>query len=345
MNVYITFDIEIWCNTWTDLDGAFPAAFERYVYGRSVHGEYALPQTLGILNRHGLPGTFFVESMFASRFGPQPLRTVVGLIRDAGHEVQLHLHPEWTNEAIEPIIANCATKRQHLTHYDEDEQTALIAWSRKTLEAAGSGPVRAFRAGSFAANRATFAALRRNGIRIDTSLNRCYAISGPDLSRAERDSDSPVSIEGVTTLPIAVFRDGFDQERSAQVNGSDFFELRRALESAHALGRQHFVIVSHNYEMLRVGTTEPDWYVVRRFDALCAYLAQNQDRYAVRGFNNLDVDAIRSEPVGVPKVGALATTHRYTEQALRTLAPWARRPLGAAGTIAAPVAPPQRPEG
>lgn len=346
MNVYITFDIEIWCNTWTDLDAVFPAAFDRYVYGRSMHGEFALPQTLRILNRHGLPGTFFVEPMFASRFGPRPLRTVVGLIRDAGHEVQLHLHPEWTNESVEPIIANCAAKRQHLTHYDVDEQTALIAWSRNALEAAGSGTVRAFRAGSFAANRATFTALRRNGIRIDTSLNRCYAISGPDFSMAERNSDVPVSIEGVTTLPVAVFRDGFGYHRSAQVNGSGFFELKQALHNAHALGRQHFVIVSHNYEMLRPGTTEPDWYIVRRFDALCAYLAENRDRYTVRGFHNLDVDAFASEPHGVPTVGFAATTHRYAEQALRRLAPWAATHKGASEELShSTPARPERSEG
>ena len=34
MNVYLTFDIEVWCNGWKDLDGAFPASFDRYVFGR-----------------------------------------------------------------------------------------------------------------------------------------------------------------------------------------------------------------------------------------------------------------------------------------------------------------------
>ena len=43
---YLTFDIEIWCNGWNDLDRVFPASFERYVYGHSAHGDYALPKTL-----------------------------------------------------------------------------------------------------------------------------------------------------------------------------------------------------------------------------------------------------------------------------------------------------------
>ncbi len=114
MNVFLTFDIEVWCNGWDDLDRAFPASFERYIYGHSAHGDYALPQTLAILNRHGLKGGFFVEPLFAARFGIEHLEVIVRLIREAGHEIQLHLHPEWTDEALEPIIENCNTKRQHL---------------------------------------------------------------------------------------------------------------------------------------------------------------------------------------------------------------------------------------
>ncbi len=54
MNVYLTFDVEIWCDGWKDLDARFPAQFERYVYGRSPEGDYALPKTLEILDCDGL---------------------------------------------------------------------------------------------------------------------------------------------------------------------------------------------------------------------------------------------------------------------------------------------------
>jgi hypothetical protein len=56
MNVYLSFDIEVWCGSWDDLDGRFPASFERYVYGRSPKGDYALPKTLEILAKNGLKG-------------------------------------------------------------------------------------------------------------------------------------------------------------------------------------------------------------------------------------------------------------------------------------------------
>ena len=46
MNIYLTFDVEIWCGGWDDLDSRFPSSFQRYVYGRSRKGDYALPKTL-----------------------------------------------------------------------------------------------------------------------------------------------------------------------------------------------------------------------------------------------------------------------------------------------------------
>ncbi len=159
MNVHLTFDTEIWCNGWDRLDAAFPASFERYVYGHSAAGDFALPKTLEILNRHGLTGVFFVEPLFSARFGAQHLATIVGLLHDAGQQVQLHLHPEWSDEIAPPIIPNHHSKRQHLTYYTLDEQTALIGRARELLEAAGADEIDTFRSGSFAVNHDTYEAL------------------------------------------------------------------------------------------------------------------------------------------------------------------------------------------
>jgi hypothetical protein len=320
MNVFLTFDIEVWCNGWNDLDRAFPGSFERYVYGRSSHGDYALPQTLAILNRHGLKGVFFVEPLFATRFGTEPLETIVQLIRKAGHEVQLHLHPEWTDEALVPIIESCATKRQHLSYYTQDEQTALIAHGRKMLEAAGSGPITAFRSGSFAVNRDTFAALSRNGIYLDTSLNRCYDVSGPDL-RSEYAFESAFVLQGVSTYPVTVLKDGFGKDRPAQVGACGLAEMRQALMSAHTAGMRDFVLVSHNFEMLRTGSTLPDWIVVKRFDGLCDFLAQHPELFEVRGFaDDMRQMAAGHQPTTVaPYASWSATGWRHFEQIQRRL--------------------------
>lgn len=319
MNVFLTFDVEVWCNNWANLDGAFQGSFERYVYGSSPHGDYALPQTMAILNRYGLKGVFFVEPLFATRFGVEYLEIIVKLIRAAGHEIQLHLHPEWTNEAKVPIIQNSSTKRQHLCYYTLEEQTELIACGKKLMEAAGSGPVSAFRAGSFAANRDTFEALRRNGIFLDTSLSRSYDVSGPDL-RSEYSFDVPFVLSDVSTYPVTVIKDGLRNDRPAEVTACSFREMRDALWDAQRAGLKEFVIVSHNFELLRRGSSEPDWIVAKRFEQLCAFLARHPEKFTVRGFgDDMELDPHDRRTATQPKANFGSTSWRYLEQAYRAL--------------------------
>jgi hypothetical protein len=318
MNVHLTFDVEVWCNGWGELDSSFKGSFDRYVYGSSRHGQYALPKTLEILNRNSLHGVFFVEPLFAARFGLEHLQTIVKLIRDAGQEVQLHIHPEWTDEITPAIILDNEKKRQHLTYYSVDEQTRLIAFAKDLLERAGSGPITAFRAGSFAANYDTFEALRRNAILIDSSLNRCYSVSGQGIKRAAQ-VDSPFVINGVSTYPVTVFRDGFGKNRPAHVAACGREEMRESIASAKAAGLTDFTIVSHNFEMLKPGGSEPSWVVVRRFERLCAYLAEHSADYPVTNYSPLNGTSAESKTTTTPAATLLSTARRHAEQLISRL--------------------------
>lgn len=314
MKVYLSFDIEVWCNDWQQLDARFPGSFDRYIYGRSSRGNYALPKTLEILQRHGLLGVFFVEPLFSARFGERYLREIVQLIASAGQDVQLHLHPEWTDEIRPMLIPDCDSKRQHLIHYSLDEQVALIGWGKQALENILGRPITAFRAGSFAANSDTFAALASNGIPFDSSLNGCMWVDGSDL-RQPIAQGAPWYHGPVTTFPVAVFRDGFGRFRPAHVGACAFAEFRQALLDAQAGGCEHFVIVSHNFEMLKSQRADPDLIVVRRFERLCSFLAEHPDLFQVGSFAAPSGTSIWQTPV----VGALATGRRYAEQLLRRL--------------------------
>lgn len=316
MNVHLSFDVEVWCKSWARLDETFPSAFERYIYGRSAAGDWALPKTLEILTRHGLRAVFFVEPLFSARFGASYLERIVHMIREAGQDVQLHLHPEWTDEIRPALIADSARKRQHLSYYTLDEQTDLIRHARQLLEAAGSGPLTSFRAGSYAANRDTFEALRRNGIWIDSSPNRWYAVSAPEL-RAKHDLQSPFLIDGVSVFPVTVFRDGFGRDRPAQINGTSFEELRGALDNACVKGHRNFVIVSHSFEMLKPNRSVPDPLVVRRFERLCAYFEAQRDRMPLSSYAPIQPGSDATQPAPVAHASSWATGVRYAEQLVR----------------------------
>lgn len=314
MKVHLTFDVEIWCNDWQRLDELFPTSFERYVWGRSSSGEFALPKTLEILARHGLRGVFFVEPLFAARFGLRHLETIVRMITDAGQDVQLHLHPEWVDEISPPLIANHHTKRQHLNHYTLDEQQSLIAHGAAMLRDVGMDDVQAFRAGSFACNRDTFNALQSCGILIDSSLNSYYSVSAPDL-QGQGAHDVPSVICGVSSYPVMVFRDGFGRLRPAQISGCSAAELQSALLSAERLGATQFVIVSHNFELLRPGSSDPDRIVVGRFEDLCRFLAAHHHSLPTTTFG--ECATAENSPRVCPEVGWVTTARRYAEQVAR----------------------------
>jgi hypothetical protein len=295
LNVFLTFDVEIWCDGWDDIDVQFPSAFARYVYGRSSKGSFALPATLEVLQEYECRGTFFVEPLFACRFGMDHLTEIVGLIRRAGQDVQLHLHPEWTDEARPPILEGSTTKRQHLFQYSPEEQTKLVAQGKAMIEAAGAVNICAFRAGSYACNLATLQALERNGLRFDTSLNPGRAWSGTDFGAAER-GQRVVQIGGVCEYPITVFQDRPGRLRQVQIGSTSTSEMFHLLRQAHAQRRNAFVIVSHNFEMLVPGSSNPDAIVVRRFKALCRFLSENRDEFRTVIFSELSAFTGEKEP-------------------------------------------------
>ncbi|WP_068636899.1 polysaccharide deacetylase family protein [Thauera butanivorans] len=318
MNVFLTFDIEIWCNDWNALDERFPGAFRRYIYGRSPAGDYALPKTLEILNRHGLQGVFFVEPLFAARFGVEHLAEVTALIRDAGQEVQMHLHPEWTDEISPPVFPDKPFKRQHLIHYSREEQTELMRRGLALLAAAGNPEITAFRAGSFAANADTLAAVKACGLGVDSSLNMLYSYSGQDV-RTEGDFYFPYERDGLQLLPMSIFRDGRGRLRHAQVGACGVAELRHAVEHSAEHGHPCFTILSHNFEMLRAGASQPDRIVAGRFERLCRFLGANRDDFPTAGLRS--VPTFGKAPANMPlaEAGRLATLCRLAGQAARRL--------------------------
>lgn len=315
LNVLLTFDVEIWCGSWNDIDGRFPQAFRRYVHGSSRAGNYALPKTLELLNAHGLKGVFFVEPLFAAHFGLEPLTEIVGLIREAGQEVQLHLHPEWQDESLVPIIENHDAKRQHLFMYDADEQAALIGHGLRLLDETGAGPITAFRAGSFACNADTFTALKRNGIRYDSSINVTMDHSGIGLPAEARRTGSHW-IEGILELPLSVSSGRQGSLRHMQVGACSFEEMAQAIQSAHSAGWRYFNVLSHNFEMLVPGTSQPDWVVVKRFTRLCEFLEKHQEKYPTTGFLGSEMTD-ESIDLALPSTTFAANLKRNAEQGYR----------------------------
>lgn len=295
LDVFITIDVEIWCNGGNGIDERFPHAFREYVYGPTTRGSFGLAYQAEIFKDHGLTSVCFVEPLFSLRFGSDPLAEIVGLLALNQQEVQLHLHAEWLAAAPVAVIDTPHANRQHLRQFTLAEQTTLLATGLALLTQAGGNNINAFRAGNFGFNQDTLHALHANGLVFDSSYNASYfgPESGvmPNVAAVE-----PFACHGMYEYPMTVFNDGTGKLRHAQLTACSYEEMEGLLWQALEQERGAFVLLSHNFELLNPAKNRPDDVVVKRFKKLCAFLDRNRDVFRVRGFEGLQPKLAQQQP-------------------------------------------------
>jgi len=286
LNVFISVDVEVWCNGWQNIDQKFPKAFCTYIYGPTRKGDCGLPLELKILQEHGIRATFFVEPLFSTRFGLAPLQEIVGLIKEYDQDIQLHLHTEWVDEATIPILDNSKIKRQHIKQYSFEEQCILIETGVKLLQQAGCSDIKAFRAGSFGANMDTLEALKRNNILIDSSYNYTFLDVNCDIEYHE-PLYQPALIKGIYEYPLSFFYENSHRTRHAQLGACSSRELIQGIVQAQKKGWVSFVMLLHNFELLNDSKSGPDHTVINRFRRVCEFLDQHRDTFFSCAFGDI----------------------------------------------------------
>jgi hypothetical protein len=263
---------------------------------------------------HGLQFTFLVESLFSCEFGVGPLSDIVGLISEAGQDVQLHAHPEWVRHSANPILQT--GERYIFSQFTLDEQRSLIDAALANLREAGAKNVRAFRAGSFAANANTLAAVSRAGLTVDSSFKLGSDLGGAPI--VEHEVDAKVS--KVIEYPLSTYEDLPGGCRHLQLSACSFNEITLVLESAWRKGWAAVVLLSHSAELLNEDRSRPDRIVVRRLERLCRFLIDWQERYVTC---NLADENAETPQAGAPwspiRSTRWRTLMRIGEQALRKL--------------------------
>lgn len=278
---------------------------------RSIEpGGVGIGYQLAELARHGLKGTFFVDPMPALTFGLDVIRRIVDPILAAGQEVQLHLHPNWTRARADD--GGSAYADFELTQYCRDQQRDLIAGARDLLVAAGAPPPVAFRAGCFAANDDTLSALAELGFAYDSSHNGGEAPWPCEISLPPSQI-APIRHGGVTQVPVTVIEDLPGTWRPFQICAVSTAEMRDALDHAVAAEHGAVTIVSHGFELSTRDGTRVNAVHRRRFDALCALLAERRDLLPTAHFADAPALALgrADRPLG-PSV--LRTRWRQAEQ-------------------------------
>jgi hypothetical protein len=267
--VFLTVDTELmWRHHCAGLDVA--TIVQRSLEPAGVGVGWQLAQ----LAERGLKACFFVDPMPALVYGLEPIKRVVGSILEAGQEVQLHLHPNWTG--AQAGDGGVAYGPFELIDYSLAEQVALIAGAADMLAAAGAPDPIAFRAGSYSASDDTLAALAQLEFVYDSSHNGSEHPWPSAISLAPRQI-APVAHRGLIEVPVTLIEDQKGHLRHFQICALSAAEMKAALE--HAMRERHaaVTIVSHGFELANRAGTRANGVHVRRFEALCAMLAERAD--------------------------------------------------------------------
>jgi peptidoglycan/xylan/chitin deacetylase (PgdA/CDA1 family) len=290
-----------------------------------------VPYQLAMLRKYGLKACFFVDPMPALVHGIEPVRAMVEPILAAGQEVQLHLHSFWADLANGRRDA----ARFELTEFDAAEQEALIAKARDLLIEAGAPDPIAFRSGSYAADAHTLAALRRLGLRYDSSHNGADH-PWPSALPLDPALIDPAECGDVIEIPVTQIRRRDGGLRPFQLCALSTQEMRAALRHAGANGHPVVTIVGHSFELASRDGRRVNALVRRRFDQLCAFLDRHREILTTSSFAELPFlePQRRSEPLPAHRV---RTGRRLVEQAWGTAR--YERPRAAAALAAAAAAP------
>lgn len=303
--VFLTVDTELmWRHHVAGLDAA--TIVQRSLEPADVGVGWQLEQ----LAQHGLKACFFVDPMPALVYGLEPIKRVVGSILDAGQEVQLHLHPNWTGAHAGDRGATYGPFE--LIDYSLAEQIELISGAADMLVAAGAPDPIAFRSGSYSASDDTLAALAKLDFVYDSSHNGSEH-PWPSAIGLEPRQIAPVLHRGVIEVPVTLIEDQKGHHRHFQICALSAAEMKAALD--HAVREDHaaVTVVSHGFELANRAGTRANAVHVRRFEALCRMLAERRGALETAHFADRPEMALgRADRPLAPSV--LRTRLRQAEQ-------------------------------
>ena len=292
VNIFITVDTE------HSIGGAFqnpklkPVGNDRRIFGRKGNKEYGIPLIMDIADRYGIPLTFFVEVLNKYYFGENESREVCRYIIDRGHDVQLHLHPNYLNFTLpNPRQIKFSDL---IGSYGLEKQIEILEDGKSILVKNGLAEPIAFRAGCFGVNSDTLKALKKCGFLIDSSYNAAY-LGGPCLLKDKKINDL-TDFEGIWEFPVTNFLEpglfGMERFKPMDVNGVSFPAMQEVLKKAVTAGPRNVTIILHSFSFLmpfdlQYKRVKPRFRVIRWFDKLCAFLKNNENIFNPITFGSL----------------------------------------------------------
>jgi hypothetical protein len=247
--------------------------------GRS-HGLGFLLETL---SEFRIKATFFVEAAHTVLLGIEPMRPAINALLEAGHDIQLHIHPMWM--VAKNGHGSTYTVNDSMAALDEGACRQAIEIGLSAFAEWGVAPPLSFRAGNLQMGRAAYRALKSCGISVSSSIG--VAISHPQEQALWLEGGRRM-IEGVMEVPILAFANVFvgacKRMKNLTVTGSGTRETIAVLQSARTNSFEEVVLQTHPFEFIKKSNDRYDEITPNRvnqcrFRTLCDWLAKSSGAF------------------------------------------------------------------
>lgn len=327
LDVYLTIDTECSMGGAWASPSRSPVTPERGILGASGARRYGTPLIMNLLEEHGLRGCFFVEMFAAAVVGEGPLSDACQAILARGHDVQLHLHPVFHYyERYRKGLIGADELPDHMDRigrHSPEQQLELLEEGVRVFERLIGRKPLAFRAGNYAADHTTLAALEQVGIRYDTSFNAAY-LGGGCLITGVPPTNSPWASGSLWEMPVTVFSTGtslFSGLKPLEISAVSFWEIESVLDQAERLGMGSVTMVLHSFSLFKKADSQfsrirPDRLLIRRMRRLCRHLGSNRHRFRVTTYSDLPTPRVDPPGLALPRMGLLVPAARRVVQGL-----------------------------
>lgn len=284
-----------------------PVGAKKRIWAEAEGGRYGISYFMDVFDEYGMKGVFFFEPVARHVVPEQELEEAARSIVERGHDVELHVHPEFEMDLLRVQRGEMKSPSAALFEHSLEEQRRYIRESARTLAKWTGNKPFAFRAGGYSASEVTLTALAEEGIRVDSSYNLwavehgwCGMTSTPRLNDVALLSPDIVEVP-VTNLQARGPRGGL---RPFELSALNTTEMIAALEQLYEAGARTACGVTHSFRLVRARDHQyrdvaVDRFNVHRLRTLCRYLDRHRDRFTVATYKTLPIERWR-KTLGAP---------------------------------------------
>jgi peptidoglycan/xylan/chitin deacetylase (PgdA/CDA1 family) len=206
-----------------------------------IEGKNGIDDILSILNEFNIKATFFVDYYEVKKWGEKIFEEITVKINFAGHQVELHLHPDIFGD-----------KNVYMWQYDKNQQSELLDKSIEFFKKFNHRNPKYFRAGSYSADDNTLKILAENNFLADLSFQfkqkRCK-IGKENFNKINQAA----FVNNLLEIPTTVYKYNFPKIRYNSVNleWCSLTELKEVTRQIKNSELDYFVLMMHSFSFLK----------------------------------------------------------------------------------------------